>query len=532
MPIVTISRIQHRRGDRTDLPQLASAELGWAIDTQQLYIGNGSIIEGAPEVGNTEILTEHTDLFSKLSSYIYKSNTDYEVVTGPNGNQPVTRTLQQRLDDLVSVKAFGAVGDGITNDTAAINRALNQLYVANTNTPENRTTLYFPAGTYIVSGTTIKIPSYANITGDGVDKTVIKQIDNSQPFCAQFSDSLNQVYPNIGNNGASLPRYISISNLTFQTLADQNVFRVDSASHCDFNYVKFKGTFENLDVTPEFTASVQIIGNAAADCHSIVFNNCEMINNYTGVICDDDYTHLVFDSCKFTQLSQGIVLGENTSGTGASLTGPRGIRVINSYFDQIDNEGVYVYSPVTSTLSAFNIYRDVGAFSQGVESTVSSTSCIIFKTAGNMSLGDIFLRAALDNPNVDNDLLGSAVFVPGTGYQFGGMTLTDVDSNIVLSNNTPTATTTGISFLVTNETAGEIFYKVTRNDKIRTGTIRFSGNTSVVSMDEDYTENNGSVGVTFSMNLSGSVATLKYTSTNTGINSTMQYSIKTVRSSF
>lgn len=532
MPIVTISRIQHRRGDRTDLPQLASAELGWAIDTQQLYIGNGSIIEGAPEVGNTEILTEHTDLFSKLSSYIYKSNTDYEVVTGPSGNQPVTRTLQQRLDDLVSVKAFGAVGDGVTNDTAAINRALNQLYVANTNTPENRTTLYFPAGTYIISGTTVKIPSYANLVGDGTDKTVIKQIDNSQLYCAQFSDSLNQVYPNMGNNGASLPRYITISNLTFQTLADQSVFRVDSASHCDFSFVKFKGTFENLDATPEFTASVELIGSASAECHSITFNNCEMTNSFSGVICNDDYTHVVFDSCKFTQLSDGIVLGENTSGSGASVIGPRGVRVINSYFDQIDNEGLYVYSPVTSVLSAFNVYRDVGTSSQGIEATVSNTSCIIFKTSGNMSLGDVFLRAALDLPTVDNDLLGSAVFVPGTGYQFGGMTVTDVNSNIVLANNTVTATTTGISFLVTNETSGEVFYKITRNNKIRTGVIRFSANTTAVSMDEDYTENNGSVGVTFSMTLSGSVATLKYTSTNTGINSTMQYSIKTIRSSF
>ena len=78
----------------------------------------------------------------------------------------------------------------------------------------------------------------------------------------------------------------------------------------------------------------------------------------------------------------------------------------------------------------------------------------------------------------------------------------------------------------------QIFYKVTRNDKIRTGVIRFAGNTTAISIDEDYTENNGALGITFSMTLSGSVATLKYTSTNTGINSTMQYSIKTIRSSF
>jgi len=62
MAIVQISQIKHRRGTNENLPQLASAELGWSIDTRQLYIGNGTLEEGAPEVGNTEILTEYSNL--------------------------------------------------------------------------------------------------------------------------------------------------------------------------------------------------------------------------------------------------------------------------------------------------------------------------------------------------------------------------------------------------------------------------------------------------------------------------------------
>jgi hypothetical protein len=57
MPIVQISRIQHRRGKLTDLPQLASGELGWVVDSQRLYIGNGTVADGAPAIGNTEIVT-------------------------------------------------------------------------------------------------------------------------------------------------------------------------------------------------------------------------------------------------------------------------------------------------------------------------------------------------------------------------------------------------------------------------------------------------------------------------------------------
>ena len=62
MAIVQISQIKHRRGTSENLPQLASAELGWSIDTRQLYIGNGTLEEGAPEIGNTEILTQYSPI--------------------------------------------------------------------------------------------------------------------------------------------------------------------------------------------------------------------------------------------------------------------------------------------------------------------------------------------------------------------------------------------------------------------------------------------------------------------------------------
>ena len=66
MAVVQISKIQVRRGQKnigTGLPQLASGEIGWAIDTRELFIGNGAVSEGAPAVGNTKVLTQYDDLF-------------------------------------------------------------------------------------------------------------------------------------------------------------------------------------------------------------------------------------------------------------------------------------------------------------------------------------------------------------------------------------------------------------------------------------------------------------------------------------
>ena len=62
MAIVQVSRITNRKGLEENLPQLAGAELGWATDARRLYIGNGTLTDGAPVIGNTEILTEFSEV--------------------------------------------------------------------------------------------------------------------------------------------------------------------------------------------------------------------------------------------------------------------------------------------------------------------------------------------------------------------------------------------------------------------------------------------------------------------------------------
>lgn len=186
MAVVQISRIQIRRGKAksgTGFPQLASGELGWAFDTQELYIGNGSVAEGSPAVGNTKILTQN-DLVAQgnllnLLEYVYKAN-DPGIVTGPDANFPITRFVQDRLDDTVTVTDFGAIGDGSTDDTAALQRAIDQLFLnpvtkASINTVDGvktRIVLGIPAGIFSISKP-LYIPSYTTLIGAGTDKTKI-----------------------------------------------------------------------------------------------------------------------------------------------------------------------------------------------------------------------------------------------------------------------------------------------------------------------------------------------------------------------
>lgn len=88
----------------------------------------------------------------------------------PAGTGAVTTTVQTKLRETVSVKDFGAVGDGVTDDTAAISNALTAVSAGGT--------LLFPAGIYKVTSAiskTFNNGAVVNIIGYGakIDGTSI-----------------------------------------------------------------------------------------------------------------------------------------------------------------------------------------------------------------------------------------------------------------------------------------------------------------------------------------------------------------------
>ena len=98
MAVVQISRIQLRRGLQQDLPQLATAEMAWSIDTRQLYIGNGTLSEGAPTTGVTEILTAYsiidfTDSFTANVAAIASNVAILQQQVAALGGTPTSVTL-------------------------------------------------------------------------------------------------------------------------------------------------------------------------------------------------------------------------------------------------------------------------------------------------------------------------------------------------------------------------------------------------------------------------------------------------------
>ena len=228
MAVVQISKIQVRRGKKnsnTGVPQLSSAEFAWAVDSQELYIGNGSVSEGAPEVGNTKILTEHDNLLEFASSYQFGSN-EFSIT------ESVSRPLGDKIDEIeVSVIDFGAVGDGSTDNVAAFELAFQQLF---NNPDENfRKVLKIPNGEYLFTQD-LEIPSNACIKGENKEHVILNIAGNDINF--------------VTNNG------LSFSNFTSSNLAEN--IRLS-----DFTILRTTGQLNLSGVQNSKIKNVTFVGN-------------------------------------------------------------------------------------------------------------------------------------------------------------------------------------------------------------------------------------------------------------------------------
>ena len=203
MAVIQISRVQHRRGLVQDLPQLSAAEFGWAVDERRLFIGNGPQEEGAPVIGNTEVLTEYTDILGSIASYTYKGTDVGYTAQTTDGSGDIQRTLQNKLDDFVNARDFGIVGDGSTDDAEAINWMLYQIYCREATNSKSKKTIYFPPGEYVVKST-LKIPSKAHLVGAGSGATAFRFKGTTPAYVARLADSRQQVGASIGLSSASI----------------------------------------------------------------------------------------------------------------------------------------------------------------------------------------------------------------------------------------------------------------------------------------------------------------------------------------
>jgi hypothetical protein len=412
MAVTQISRIQHRRGLEQDLPTLAGAELGWSVDTRKLYIGNGTLEEGAPTLGVTEILTQYSDLTALLGSYTFVGNvTGYTVQTGSSVLNPVVRSFQQKFDDFVNVRDFGATGDGSTDDTTAINRAIQQIYIEaeNLNDPRTRRTIYIPGGTYLTSNV-ISIPPNARLVGDGVNSTTIK-LQYGNLSVANTCDSAFQSGGTIGSGGATLPDSIDISGIRFYNSAadvTRPILNIDSASNVRITNSAF--------VSNNFANVVEVLSTSTST-HNVTLDGVQILGGGNGF----------------------VNMGTTT----------KAINVLNSQFDDLSNTAV-VLNGVNSYSSINNYFGTVGTISKTAGATNFVSLGEIYSTGsatltgaylGNLNLGHArSSEISTDAPVIASFVADTAGEIKyevsnSSARRFGTMTFSTDGTDMVFNDN-------------------------------------------------------------------------------------------------
>ena len=409
MAVYQISRIQIRRGQAnsgTGIPTLASGEMAWAVDTQELYIGSGSVSEGAPAVGNIRILTLNdialTGNILSIGTYGWKY-IDSTISTGLAVGLPTVRTLQQKLDDFVTSDDFGMVGDGATDNTPFLQNAIDQLFL-NSGHPANAQTINGTASRYkllISPGiynitSSIYIPSYASIEGHGPDKTIFNFVPASGDTTAAFKfvndTSVHGTYNTAtGILFSNQPRHIQLSDFTIQTYNGVNTgLELYSVRNSIFRNINIKGSSQTgrQDTLPTNNpTNLGIVLQAFSSTVTTENNRFENINVYhtsIAVYSKQDILNNNFDNFFVWDAQQGFSFGVGALGGNniGQQYGPRQNSILNSKFYQVKQQALTIERGEFNTITDCKM-ENVGNNNAGP--TLPVYPQIFFKSLGNIA---------------------------------------------------------------------------------------------------------------------------------------------------
>ena len=411
MAVVQISRIQVRRGQKNagaGLPQLSSGELGWAIDSRELYIGNGSVAEGAPSVGNTKILTQFDDIFSLADQYTYRVDDGY-IQTGTASASPIERTLQARLDDIVSIRSFGLTGVASDDATAGLQRAVDQLFLndATKANASSRVVLYIEPGIYSITST-IHIPPQANIIGAGRDKTIIRN-SGAGPIFDTVTSSSTPGSPNYAPTSVTQSKNIRIENLTLDTTASNTGLDLQSCANSYFHNIDVTGAWTQSDSLVDANIGIQMSSlSGSVETKNNIFQNVKVSGFSYAVESVWDINNNTFDKCTFDILGYGITFGKGmVLGTSGKSTGPSKNVLSNCSFDNINKQAIYIEQG-ENNLSQSNKFTLCGN-EAGTEGQ-PETSIIKFNKNKNDSVDDFFARTAA--LSYSQDFINNVPYLP------------------------------------------------------------------------------------------------------------------------
>ena len=182
---------------------IGSTSNGFYVNATTIYVGNSTVnttITPLAISGNTLANSAFSETFN---------------IPGYGSYSTTARTLTTRYTERLNLKDFGAVGDGVTDDSQAVASWLyagNQL-VSNNQVVSNVTlrgkpvALYAPAGIYYLGTANTTMPTFTqkiSIIGEGSHQTIFKIGSQMQGSFLQFSEAYYLSYNGSYDNSRSL----------------------------------------------------------------------------------------------------------------------------------------------------------------------------------------------------------------------------------------------------------------------------------------------------------------------------------------
>jgi hypothetical protein len=247
----------------------------------------------------------------------------------------------------VNVLDSGAKGDNATNDTAAIQSAINAVFAAGGGT------VYFPPGTYLVTGLSLNWGSSAvsvNFVGSGQTATVIKKtgvsVDAMFDLSASASDGTYSEFTDMRITGNTNGDGFTITNLA------RNVWRNVRVDNCNVG-IENRGSLINAFYDCNLLSNV--IGYRATKFGGIFCNVIQMFGG--SVRGNSDWGFDLGDTAGF--YLYGVDIESNgTDATGGGLItrptcddefGYSNIAIKNCWFES--NNGVSIYAEACAGLN-------------------------------------------------------------------------------------------------------------------------------------------------------------------------------------
>jgi hypothetical protein len=187
---------------------------------------NGSMVYSAPAA------TE------RYSDVVISGVNAEDVIYDPPFTGAVQTNVEAKLAQTVSVKDFGAVGDGVTDDTAAIQDAVDS----------GESAVYFPQGTYFTTGT----------------------VSIASPGVVLFADDPTTAI--IKGNGTNILFSLATTNVAAKNLGFDTCLRAfnSSESHIDaedFSFIGCHFTNVTLRAITYYDSVNNVTGFVCKDCH-------------------------------------------------------------------------------------------------------------------------------------------------------------------------------------------------------------------------------------------------------------------------